>query len=67
MEVLVILVVAALSVSLAVAGAAAVLWSALSLMAAMQPRTTASLPACAVAEEMPIAARLAARRALTNC
>lgn len=60
MDVLVILIVAALSLSLAVAGAAAVLWSVLSLMAAMQSRHTGPAPACAVSEEMPTASRLAA-------
>lgn len=63
MEILVLLVFVALSLMLAVAGAAAALWSVLSLMAAMQARTAASLPASVVAEEMeemPIAARLAA-------
>ncbi len=56
MEVLVLLVVAVLSLALAVAGAAAVLWSALSLMAAMQPRPAAPFPSGVVAGEMPSAA-----------
>jgi hypothetical protein len=60
MEILVILVVAALSLSLAFAGAGAALWLVFYLMTAMQPRTTAPLPARAVSEEMPIAAQLAA-------
>ena len=60
MEILVLVVVAVLSLALAVAGAAAVLWSVLSLMAFMHSRATASLPAPAAAEEMPIAVRLAA-------
>jgi hypothetical protein len=67
MELLVLLVFAALSMTVAVAAAVAVLWSVLSLMAAMQTRataplsrTTAPLAARAVADEMPDAARLAA-------
>ena len=60
MEILVILVIATSSLSLAVAGAAAVLWSVFSLMAAIQRRTAASAGASVRSEEMPIAARLAA-------
>ena len=60
MELLVILVIATSSVSLAVAAAAAMLWSVLSLMAAVQRRTAASPQASVGSEEMPIGARLAA-------